>query len=128
MYYDRVSIPFSIRYNSLMKYDLEDRCKEFAVNIRQYVKTKKLSIITIEDYKQLIRSSGSIGANYIEANQNLGTRDCKMRMKIAKKEARETSYWISILIEITKDQLLYPLFTEVKEIEYIQSSIVRKLK
>ena len=71
------------------KYDLEDRTFNFAKNCRKYVKSLKTSVINIEDGKQLIRSSGSVGANYIEANEKLGDKDFKFRLKIARKEAKE---------------------------------------
>ena len=43
--------------------------------------------------KQLIKSSGSVGANYIEANESLGKKDFRMRIKISRKEAKESRYW-----------------------------------
>ncbi|WP_313790210.1 four helix bundle protein [Flagellimonas yonaguniensis] len=52
------------------KYDLEERTFNFAKNCRKYVKSLKVSVLNIEDGKQLVRSSGSVGANYIEANEN----------------------------------------------------------
>jgi four helix bundle protein len=44
----------------------------------------------IEDSKQVIRSSGSVAANYIEANEALSKKDFLMRIKICRKEAKET--------------------------------------
>ncbi len=110
-----------------MKYDFEIRCKIFATNIRKYIKKLRLSIIVNDDCRQLIRSSGSIGANYIEGNQNLGTKDCKMHLKIAKKEAHESSYWLSILNEVLEDEALIKLHQEAKELEYILISMLTKL-
>ena len=59
----------------MKKYDLEDRCFEFARNVRLFLKEIGVSASNIEDGKQLIRSSGSVGANYIEANDSLGKKD-----------------------------------------------------
>ena len=53
------------------QYDLEERTEKFARRVRSFVKILKKSISNIEDGKQLVRSSGSVGANYIEANEAL---------------------------------------------------------
>ena len=60
--------------------------------------------------KQLIRSSGAVGANYIEANECLGKKDFAMRLKIASKEAKESKYWLGLLecpkaLESTRSEL-----------------------
>lgn len=68
-------------------YDLEERTFLFAKECRIYVRTLSKTISNIEDGKQLVRSSGSIGANYIEANEKLGDKDLIFRLKIARKEA-----------------------------------------
>ena len=51
----------------------------------------------IEDGKQLVRSSGSVGANYIEANEALSKKDFIMRIKICRKEAKESRYWLKLV-------------------------------
>ncbi|RYE24559.1 MAG: four helix bundle protein [Sphingobacteriales bacterium] len=86
-------------------YDLEERTRLFAFSIRAFVKKLVLSIANKEDIKQVVRSSGSIGANYIEANENLGTKDFLMRIKICRKEAKETIYWLSLL-DVMNDEML----------------------
>ncbi len=75
-------------------YDLEDRTPEFARQVRDFVRKLNGTIANIEDGKQLIRSSGSIGANYIEANEALSKKDFVMRIKICRKEAKESRYWL----------------------------------
>ncbi|MCE5276728.1 MAG: four helix bundle protein [Planctomycetaceae bacterium] len=75
-------------------YDLEERTFEFARDVRLLVKRITLTIANIEDCKQLIRSSGSVGANYIEANESLGKKDFQMHVKISRKEAKESRYWL----------------------------------
>lgn len=77
---------------SSKQYDLEERTFEFAKNVRNFVKYLPKNQSNIEDSKQLIRSSGSVGANYIEANESLSKKDFIMRVKIARKEAKETRY------------------------------------
>lgn len=109
------------------KYDLEDRTFNFAKNCRKYVKSLKTSVINIEDGKQLIRSSGSVGANYIEANEKLGEKDFKFRLKIARKEAKESGYWLRLLKDSNPDSdLAQNLIEESIELRKILSSILKK--
>jgi len=71
-------------------YDLEDRTFEFANRVRAFVKKLPKSIANIKDGKQLIRASGSVGANYMEANESLSKKNFIMRIKISRKEAKES--------------------------------------
>lgn len=112
-------------------YNLEERTMEFAIAVRKYVKTLERNIGNYEDSKQVIRSSGSIGANYIEANEALGEKDRLMKLRISRKEAKETFYWLT-LIKNSNDlhndsQILY-LVKESSELLKIFSSIIEKLK
>jgi len=75
------------------QYDLEERTYQFAKKVRGLLKKIPRTISNIEDGKQLARSSGSIGANYIEANESLSKKDFKMHVKISKKETKESKYW-----------------------------------
>ncbi len=61
--------------NSKPVYDLEERTFQFAKDVRLFVKTLPKTIANIEDGKQLIKASGSVGANYIESNESLGKKD-----------------------------------------------------
>lgn len=56
-----------------------------------------MSVGNKEDSKQLIRSSGSVGANYIEANEALSKKDFRMRIKISRKEAKGSRYWLRLV-------------------------------
>jgi len=78
-------------------FDLEERTLAFARAVREFVKTLPRSVANLEDSKQLVRSSGSVGANYIEANEALSKKDFAMRIKIARKEAKESAYWLKII-------------------------------
>ncbi len=103
------------------KYDLEERTLELARSIRVYCLGKQRVYLMQDDLKQVIRSSGSIGANYIEANDGLSKKDSILRMKIAKKEARETIYWLRLL-DAPED-----LIEEARQISFILASIINKL-
>jgi four helix bundle protein len=108
-------------------YDLEERTFIFAKDCRTVVNSLKSLISNIEDGKQLVRSSGSVGANYIEANEKLGKKDFVYRLKIARKEAKESSYWLKLL-RVTNPNILEfeGLITESNELRKILSSIIKK--
>ncbi|MDX2189854.1 MAG: four helix bundle protein [Bacteroidota bacterium] len=110
------------------QFDLEDRTLRFAKNIRWFVKKLEKDISNIEDIKQLIRSSGSIGANYIEANESLSKKDFLMRLKISRKEAKESVFWLKLL-NINNEEteaLRNKLILESTEIMKIFGSIITK--
>lgn len=79
------------------QYDLERRTLEFAKKVRSFVKQLPKTLANIEDGRQLVKSSGSVGANYIEANEALSKKDFVMRIKICRKEAKESRYWLEII-------------------------------
>jgi four helix bundle protein len=108
-------------------YDLEDRTLEFAKASRGFVKKLPRTIANIEDAKQFIRASGSIGANYIEANESIGKKDFVMKIKTCRREAEESGYWLRLL---DRDGELEPsranLLAEARELTNIFGAIVRK--
>ena len=108
-------------------YDLEERTLKFAMRVNQYVNSLPKTISNIENGKQLTRSGGSVGANYIEANEALSKKDFLMRIKICRKEAKESIFWLK-LIEPTKDNLQEKswLINEATELMKIFGSIVEK--
>ena len=77
-------------------YDLEDRTFKFAKSCRQYTKKLSRSTENIEDIKQLTRASGSVPANYIEANEALSRKDFLYRIKICRKEAKEAKLFLKL--------------------------------
>ena len=109
-------------------YDLEERTFLFAKECRNYIRTLTKTTSNIEDGKQLVRSSGSVGANYIEANEKLGDKDLIYRLKISWKEAKESKYWLRLLHELNPDQktLSDSLLFEVEELRKILSAIITK--
>jgi len=78
-------------------YDLEERTFQFAKASRVFVKQLPRTIANIEDAKQFVRASGSIGANYIEANESIGKKDFVMKVKTCRREAKESAYWLRLL-------------------------------
>lgn len=71
------------------KYDLEERTLRFARDVIAFVDVLPKTTSNAEIAKQLIRAAGSVGANYIEANEALGKRDFLMRIRISRKESKE---------------------------------------
>ena len=109
-------------------YDLEERTFLFAKECRNYIRMLSKTTSNIEDGKQLIRSSGSVGANYIEANEKLGDKDLIFRLKISRKEAKESKYWLRLLHELNPDQrtMSDSLLFEIEELRKILSAIILK--
>jgi four helix bundle protein len=108
-------------------YDLENRTLAFAKRVIGFVNILERTIANKEIGKQLVRSAGSVGANYIEANEALSKKDFLMRAKICRKEAKETCYWLKLII--CKDDLepeRRSLLKESTEIMKIFGSIVGK--
>ena len=111
------------------QYDLEKRCLEFARNVRFFIKGLSRTIGNIEDGKQLIRSSGSVGANYIEANESLSKKDFVMRAKICRKEAKESIYWLKLIdVDTKNEKQRVVLEDEVTQLMKIFGSIIEKCK
>ena len=111
------------------QYDLEDRTFAFSKRIVAYVKKLPKTMINIEIGRQLIRSGTSVGANYIEANESLGKKDFAMRIKISRKEAKESRYWLK-LSEPKKEQEkeCKALILESTELMNIFGAILRKVQ
>lgn len=109
-------------------YDLEERTYQFAKNCRLIIRSIPKTTSNIEDGKQLIRSSGSIAANYIEANEKLGDKDFTFRLKIARKEAKESILWLKLLRDLnqTYETELGSLIQESEELRKILSTIINK--
>ena len=109
-------------------FDLEERTFLFAKECRIYIQKLPKTISNIEDGKQLVRSSGSVGANYIEANEKLGEKDLSFRLKIARKEAKESKYWIRLLQDLNTElnEFSIPLLEEAEELRKILSTIITK--
>ncbi len=110
-------------------YDLEERTFQFAKRVRLFVKTLPKTIANYEDSKQVVRASGSVGANYREANEALSKKDFLMRMKISRKEAKESAYWLRLIHETNDLENIdeaVALIQEAIELKKILSSIIAK--
>jgi len=112
-------------------YDLEERTFQFAKSVRIFVKTLPKTVANIDDTKQLVRASGSVGANYIEANESLSKKDFLMKIRISRKEAKESAYWLRLIHDTNnlKNGIdVQNLMKEAVELKKILSSILEKSK
>jgi four helix bundle protein len=117
--------------NNKPVFDLEERTFQFAKAVRLFVKTLPKTITNIEDAKQIVKASGSVGSNYREANESLSKKDFLMRMKISRKEAKESAYWLRLIHEtnnLNNTGDAQNLIQEAIELKKIFSSIIEKSK
>jgi len=111
------------------QYDLEERTLKFARRVRAFVKILSKTTANLEDGKQLIKASGSVGSNYIEANEALSKKDFIMRIKICRKEAKESRYWLKLIDtgdKMEQENERKILENEASELMNIFGSILRK--
>ena len=112
-------------------YPLHERCALFAKDVRLLLCRIPLSVASAEGGKQLVRSSGSIGANYLEANDSLSKKDILFRFRISRKEAKESLFWLR-LIDVGNDAGMENerrrLCDEAVELGRILSAIIIKIE
>ncbi|MCK4563546.1 MAG: four helix bundle protein [Verrucomicrobia bacterium] len=107
-------------------YDLEERTYLFAKKVRAFVRKVLKDIPNIEDCKQVVRSSGSVAANYIEANEALSKKDFLMRAKICRKEAKESKLWMRLILDDKLEADRAKLEQEAHELTCIFGAIITK--
>ena len=109
--------------------DLEDRTFRFAESVRTFVKQLPRTQSNTEDLRQLVRASGSVAANWIEADEALSRKDFLMRVKICRKEAKESRLFLRLIdTGQTKSNgtARDALAAEARELVLIFSSIISK--
>jgi four helix bundle protein len=109
--------------------DLEERTFLFAISVRGFVKQLPRTISNTEDVRQLVRASGSVAANWIEADEALGKKDFLMRVKICRKEAKESRLFLRLIdAGLTNSAATNrdALSGEARELILIFSSIISK--
>ena len=114
--------------NPNKKYDLEERTAAFAGRVRDFCLKLPKNIANAEYIPQLLRSGSSPGANYIEANETIGDKDFKMKIKTCRRESKESRYWLELII-IDKTEAMETernaLMQEAKELVLIFSAILK---
>ncbi len=111
-----------------MKYDLEERTLEYSKRIIRMAKALLKNTINFKLIDQVVRSGTSMGANYREANETETKKDFKYRIRICRKEGKETIYWLKLIIEANKDfkNKIEPLLKETAELAKIFAAILVK--
>src|SRR5262245_28450271 len=114
---------------SSKRYDRDERRLRVARDLRASIKTLPRTVANGEETRQLVRASGSVGANYIEANDSLSKKDFVMHIKISRKEAKESRYWLRLLETAgreSSEETRGSLVREATELMNIFGAIVRK--
>jgi len=113
-----------------MSQELETRLHDFGKRVRDFSLKVKWDVINVEYIRQVIRASGSVGANYIEASDDLGKLDEKMKIKIARRESKESIHWLDLILTYQNNDLekeRVALMDEADQIKKILSAILNKL-
>lgn len=112
------------------KYDLEERTLAFSQRIIRFVKALPKNSINFSLGDQALRSGTSVGANYREANETESRKDFCFKIGICRKEAKETVYWLNLIIEANMElkERITPLLHEAEELVKIFSAISQKVR
>lgn len=112
------------------KYDLEERTAKFGEDIIKLSRGINLNAVTSPIVNQLVRSSTSIGANYMEANGAMSKKDFRHKIYLCKKEAQETKHWLRMLSTAYPESKTKSkeLWKECQELTLIFGKIVSTLK
>ena len=114
----------------MFEHPLDERCHQFGKRVRKFCRKLKKDLANIEDIKQLVCASGSVGANYIEANENVGQGDLKYRIKICGKESKESIHFLGLIELFGNDVLekeMLELVDKATQLRKIFSSMIKKL-
>ncbi|MBM3208805.1 four helix bundle protein [Candidatus Shapirobacteria bacterium] len=112
------------------KFDLEERTEIFFLRVIRLCQKIPVNPITSRPIEQAVGSAGSLGANYREATEAESKRDFLHKIKIARKEAKESKLWLKGLQVATNsaDPEFALLIQEAQEFVFIFSSIINKAK
>ena len=107
------------------KYDLEERTGKFGEDIIVFARGIKKDVVNIPLIKQIVKSGTSVGANYCEANGAESKKDFKHKIRICKKEAKETKHWLRMMAKFNPDKAdeCRKLWQEAQELTLIFSAI-----
>lgn len=107
--------------------DLEQRTFLFAQSVRAFVKSLPRTLANAEDVRQLVRASGSVAANWIEADEALSKKDFLVRAKICRKEAKESRLFLRLIeVGTSNTSSRDALAMEAYELTLIFSTIISK--
>jgi four helix bundle protein len=109
-------------------YDLAERTACFSESIIRFARSIRRDAVTMPLISQLVRSATSIGANYLEADEAGTKREFNYRVSVCRREARETQYWLRMLVSASPDHAsnARALWKEARELVLILAAIHRK--
>jgi len=109
------------------KYDLEERTGVFGENIIDFAKDLEKNVINITLIKQVVRSGTSIGSNYCEADGAESKKDFKHKIRLCKKESKETKHWLRMIAKANPNKVkeCRTLWQEAQELTLIFSTIAK---
>jgi four helix bundle protein len=112
------------------EFDLEKGTLEYARAVIRMCKELPRSPMNDRLVGQVVGSAGSIGADYREANDSLGKRDFLQRIRISRREAKESLYWLELISEANSDKEndIQTLMKETEELKKILSAIILKME
>lgn len=108
---------------------LTERTRAFAKDVRTFISKTPRTIASLSDCRNLIRSSGAIGASYIQADGAPSTRSFVTRMRNCRKEVRQSQLWLRLLddkLEKRSEDMRKKLLNEAYELDRIFSAIITK--
>ena len=109
-----------------MQRELEGRAKSFVIAVIMFCRKLQIDTAMRELSRQIVRSAGSIGANYVEANEALSKKDFLLHLRIARKEAQETEFWLGVFRGLTNASEIPALQQEARELVKILTAIIKK--
>lgn len=114
----------------VLNYDLEERTAKFGEKVIKLTKKIQPTIVSRPIIIQLVKSSTSIGANYMEANGASSKKDFKNKIYLCKKEAQETKHWLRMLSVCLPEEKVSidKIFQECQELILIFGKIVSTLR
>ena len=121
----------SVQPTKVRKYDLADRTHAFSNTVRKFVRLLPQTIANTEDIKQVVRSSGSVAGNYMEADVAVSKKDFLHRIKICRKEAKESWHWLDGIdtgSSIEAEKMRNALLQESMELVRIFGASIRTLE
>ena len=110
------------------KFDLEERTAHFGEGVIAFAKKIPRTAVTLPLISQLVRAGTSVGSNYCEADDAVSKKEFHHKLGTCKKEARETKYWLRIIVaaEPALKEDARTLWQEAKELHLIFAAILRK--
>ena len=111
-------------------FDLEERTTELAKRVIRLCRKLKKDSMNSRLVGQIVGSSGSVGANYREANDSLGKKDFILRLKISRRESKETIHWLELVKEANPEFIneVEGIIRETIEVKNILSAIIKKIE